>query len=170
MLDLYVYHINLGGQALAALSFLTPDEVQARGLPTEAVLGEVNPHRPNMTVEDFTPNAAFLEFLGRIIQTHAPALPSLQKQAVRVHNGPVYVMDWRTIHQGGQPPFEDVLGWFAVRQGEVIAESYNPNPSYQIISAHGPPSLEPWLEEKLLEAARQLEATPPQPLTFSENV
>ncbi len=160
MLDLYVYHINLGGQTMAALSFLTPDEVQAQGLPTEAVLGEVNPHRPDMTVEDFVPNAAFLEFLGHIIQTHAAALPSLQKQAARVRNGSVYVVDWRRVHQGGQPPFEDVIGWLAVRQGELIPQSYNPNPSYQIISAHGPMELEPLLEEKLLEAARRLEPAP----------
>lgn len=154
MLELYVYAINLGGQALAALSVLTPAEVERYGLPAEAVLGEVDPHRPNMTPADFTPNAAFLELLSDVIRQHAPQLDSLQKQAARVRNGAVYVIDWRSVQRGEQPPYEDMIGWFGVRQGQIIAASYNPNPNYQLLSAQGPLSLEAPLEAALLQAIR----------------
>ena len=40
MLELFVCQINLGGQTVAALPFLTPNEVEPYGLPAEAVLGE----------------------------------------------------------------------------------------------------------------------------------
>lgn len=163
MLELFVYQINLGGQTMAALSFLTPNEVEQYGLPAEAVLGEVDANRPNMTINDFTPNQTFLELLTAVIRQHAPELDSLRQQAARVQNGPVYVIDRRAIQQGGTPAFEDMIGWFGAREGQIMPDTYNPNPNYQLLSAGGPLVLEPALEEKLLAAVRErLLVGPPQ--------
>lgn len=150
MLDLYVYALKIEGNDLAALALLPPHIVEAHGLPTEAVLGEVDPRRPEMTVDGFTPNEAFLALLHAVVREHAPALPSVQRQVEAVQNGPVYVVDRRNLNAGERPPFEDVLGWFGVRNGVLLPESYNANPNYQLLNNAGPPQLEQPLEEALL--------------------
>lgn len=152
MLELYVYTINLGGQAMAALSLLAPGEVDQYGLVSESVLGEIDSRTPDMTVEQFTPNEDFLTLLHRIVARYAPELPVVQKQAANLQNGPVYVIDRRNVNAGEKPPFEDVLGWFAIRDGDLQLESYNPNPNYQLLSNGGPVQLDPFLEARLLEA------------------
>ena len=152
MLELFVYTIKIEGNDMAALSPLPPDVVQQHGLPSAAVFGEVDPRQPNMTVEGFTPNEDFLGLLHNVIAKHAPALESVQKQVTNVKNGAVYVVDRRTVNRGGTPPFEDILGWFAVRDGELQPDSFNPSPNYQLLSNSGPLELESELEEKLIDA------------------
>ena len=152
MLELFVYTIKLEGNDMAALSPLPPDIVQQHGLPTEAVIGEVDPRHPNMTPEQFTPNEKFLELLSSVIRTHAPQLDSIQMQVAKVNNGPVYVVDRRTVNQGGRPPYEDVIGWFGVRDSELQLDSWNPNPNYKLLTNAGPITLEPDLESKLIDA------------------
>jgi hypothetical protein len=152
MLELYVYTIKIEGNDMAALSLLPPDIVQKHGLPAAAVFGEVDPRRPEMTIDGFTPNEDFLALLNSVIATHATTLESVQKQLTKVKNGPVYVVDRRTVNKGGLPPFEDILGWFAVRDGEIIPDSFNPSPNYQLLSNNGPIELESELEEKLVDA------------------
>ena len=137
---------------MAALSLLPPDVVQQHGLPTAAVIGEVDPRRPDMTVDGFSPNEDFLALLANVIAQHAPALESVQKQLEKVKNGPVYVVDRRTVNKGGLPPFEDIVGWFAARDGALLPDSFNPSPNYQLLSNSGPIELEPELEEKLIDA------------------
>lgn len=156
MLDLYVYQINLEGNRMAALSFLSPDQVGEQGLPTEAVLGDVDPNRPEMTVDLFTPNDAFLKFLHSIIGENAHQLSVLQAQAEKVQNGPVYVMDYRSINKGQKPPFEDCLGWYGVRDGEILIETYNPSAHYKLMTNAGPIELEPSLEQILIERVEEI--------------
>ena len=152
MLDLYVYSIKIEGNDMAALSMLPPDVVNSSGLPAEAVLGEVDPRQPDMTVDGFTPNDAFLNLLSQIIVEHAPSLESVRKQAEKVQNGPVYVFDHRCINKGARPPFEDVIGWFGVRNGEIQTDTWNASPNYKLLTNDGPIELEQALEEKLLAA------------------
>ncbi len=141
---------------MAALSLLPPDAVDTAGLPTEAVLGEVDPNRPEMTVDLFTPNDAFLTFLHTIIAEHAHQLPVTQQQAEKVQNGPVYVMDRRSINQGERPPFEDCLGWYGVRNGEILVDTYNPSPNYKLLTNAGPLELDPMLEQILLTQIQKI--------------
>ena len=152
MLDLYVYSIKIEGNDMAALSMLPPDVVNTKGLPAQAVLGEVDPRQPDMTVDGFTPNDAFLELLSQVIIEHAPQLETVQKQAENVQNGPIYVVDHRNVNRGDKPPFEDVIGWFGVRDGEILTDSWNLSPNYKLLSNDGPIELEMVLEEKLMEA------------------
>lgn len=152
MLNLYVYSIKIEGNDMAALSMLSPDTVNTRGLPAQAVMGEVDPRQPDMTVDGFTPNEAFLELLSNVIIEHAPQLETVQKQAAKVQNGPVYVVDHRNINRGKKPPFEDVIGWFGVRDGHILADTWNLSPNYKLLSNDGPIELETVLEDRLLDA------------------
>ena len=152
MLELFVYTIKLEGNDMAALSLLPPDIVQQYGLPTEAVIGEVDHRHPDMTPEHFTPNDKFLDLLSGVIRAHAPRLESIQKQVAKIDNGPVYVVDRRSANQGERPPFEDVIGWFGVRNGELQLDSWNPNPNYKLLTNAGPIELESALEPHLVDA------------------
>ena len=157
-MELFVYSIKIEGNALAALSLLPPHIVEQAGLPTEAVLGDVDPRRSEMTVEQFTPNEKFVQFLHQIIGRYAHTLPSVQTLAQKVHNGPVYVMDQRSLQKGLRPPFEDVIGWYGARNGELLPETYNGNPNYALLSSAGPITLEEPLEKALFEAILALPA------------
>lgn len=137
---------------MAALALLPPDIVQQYGLPTEAVIGEVDPRHPEMTPEHFTPNEKFIELLSNVIRSHAPQLDSVHKQVARIENGPAYIVDRRTANKGERPPYEDVIGWFGVRDGELQSDSWNPNPNYKLLTNAGPIELEPDLEQKLVDA------------------
>lgn len=156
MLDLYVYAVKIEGNDLAALSFVHPDVVGQSGLPAEAVIGEVDPRQPEMTVEGFRPNESFLAFLHELIAEHASDLPALQDQAKLVGNGPVYVMDYRSINKGEKPPFEDVVGWFGVADGRILIETYNANPNYKLLTNAGPFVLDERLESILVERVNRL--------------
>ena len=116
------------------------------------MIGEVDPRHQEMTPEHFTPNEKFLELLSDVIRQHAPQLESVQKQVARVENGPVYVVDRRSANRGERPPYEDVIGWFGVRNSELQTDSWNPNPNYKPLTNAGPIELEPALEEKLIDA------------------
>jgi hypothetical protein len=130
------------GEARAVLSLLPPDFVQQHGLPGEAVLGDVIPDQPEMSADQFTPNEAFLLALHAIVQAYGPELPSVQKQLQAVRNGAVYVVDRRSARAGQRPPFQDVIGWFGVREGILQPESYNANPNYRLMGDAGPPQPE----------------------------
>lgn len=156
-MELYVYTVKIEGNDLAALSFLPPDDVARYGLPTEAILGDVPARQPDMTVDSFTPNDKFILFLSKVISDHAPGLASVQQQAARVKNGPVYVIDYRNVNRGERPPFEDIIGWFGVRNGQIVPDSYSANPNYQLISNAGPLQLDPHLETQLRAAVRAIQ-------------
>lgn len=156
MLELYVYTVKIEGNDLAALSLLPPDVVSQFGLPAGAVIGEVDPRQSDMTVEGLNKNDAFLAFFHKIIGEHAHTLPEMAAQAEKVGNGPVYVMDKRSINAGEKPPFEDAIGWYGSRDGEILVESYNANPNYQPLTNAGPFQLDSVLEEKLVDATYAL--------------
>ena len=158
MLELYVYTINLAGNRIAALSLVPPEQVTQAGLPTEAILGDVDPAQKEMTIDNFTPNERFVLFLTKIVETHAATLPDVVAQAEKVKNGPVYVIDYRSVNSGEKPPFEDVIGWFGARNGEIVPDSYSANPNYQLLTNAGPPQLDPTLETALLTAIREIQA------------
>ena len=154
-MELYVYTIMIEGNQMGALSVLAPDEVTEKGVPAEAVLGEVDPRTPDMTVDGFTPNEEFINFMSSIIGPLAETLPLMKEQAERIQNGPCYVMDFRSINTGQKPPFEDIIGWYGTKNGQIVPNTYNPNPNYKLLTNAGPIQLQPELEEALLKAIKE---------------
>lgn len=157
MLELFVYTVKIEGNDLAALALLPPGDVQRYGLPTEAILGDVPVRQKEMTVDGFTPNERFVLYLTNIVEMHAPELDEVRRQAAKVGNGPVYIIDYRNVNEGQKPPFEDVVGWFGARDGEIVADTYNANPNYQLLTNAGPPQLHPTLEAKLMDGLREIQ-------------
>jgi hypothetical protein len=109
------------------LSRLSPDQVQALGgLPREAIAGVFVGEA--MRVDDFRPNPAFVEFMHDVIRTAGPVDRDLRAAAQARGEGWVYIIDLRTTQgPGGAVPPEDLIGAFEVRNGSIVAGSYQAN-------------------------------------------
>jgi hypothetical protein len=133
------------------LSILNPDQVESLGgLPVDAIVGSVAGEE--LSSQTFRPNAAFIDFLHKIIEEDGPDDPGLRAAAREQVDGWVYVIDMRTPDgpQGRVPP-DDIIGGFAVRTGEVVRRSYQPNPKYVAFTSQGLISLPPFLHQAFVD-------------------
>lgn len=154
MFDLYVFTFHNNGQLHRALAVLSPDQVGEHGLPTEAVLGQINALMPSMTPDQFESNEAFLRLLHQVVQEQAPHLLTLQSLAKTQGTGEIALIDERV------PPAEveqeDIVGWFQVSRGEIKPQSYRPNEHYRLLTNRGPLQLPSLLQETLLNHIHHL--------------
>jgi len=153
---LWVLHVQNGpedkGQYL--LSALSPGIVFKKGVPREAILGELAGNAGQISPEGFRPNPVFIQFLHWVIARHSTQCSDLVEEAKRQQEGYVYVIDQRTPTPGGQVPLEDIIGVFEVKGGELA--TYRASPNHQLLTQQGPLRLTPWYQEKLLEELRKL--------------
>jgi hypothetical protein len=136
------------------ISVLPPEDVFARGLTPEAIVGKLTSplgEGEAITPEDFARNRLFVEFLHEVIARHAPELAALRAEARRIGEGWVYVIDARTADPRGRVPPEDTLGAFEVTAGRVVIDSYRRNAKHVTLSKDGFFELDAVLRERLLE-------------------
>lgn len=150
-MELFVFTFHHDGQIYRALSPLSPDQVGTYGLPTEAVLGQVDAALPSMTTEQFEQNQAFIDFLHQLIQSYGPTLPVFKEQALSMGSGTLIITDQRTQSSHQTPQKEDMIGQFSLQRGEIIPYSYISNPEYRVLTDNGPIQLVQPLEEILLD-------------------
>ena len=137
-MDLFVYTFHADGNIHRALSVLDPSIVGDRGIPTESVLGEINAHLPSMTPDQFETNDAFINLLHQVVQEQVPAIQEYQEQAGVIATGILSVVDLRAGKITGETSEEDLIGQFTVRTGDILADTYAPNPKYKPLSNNGP--------------------------------
>lgn len=154
-MDLFVYTFHHEGNIHRALSILDPAVVGDRGIPTESVLGEISAHLPSMTPDQFEANEAFVTLLHQIVQDKAPLIPEYQKQAQVSGIDILPIVDLRAGKITGEATAEDMIGQFEIRFGQIVSNSYKPNPAYKLLTDNGPIQLHPVLEIELLEQAKQ---------------
>jgi hypothetical protein len=137
------------------VSILTPDEARGLGgLPKKAVVGTLAELAGE--VEQFRPNPAFVEFMHEVIRSVGPGDAGLRAAAAAQGEGWVYVVDLRTPEgpQGRVPP-EDIVGGFAVANGEIVEGSYRANDAHVLLTRNGVVSLPEPLRRALLERLRE---------------
>jgi hypothetical protein len=105
----------------------------------------------SLTPLNFKPNTVFVDFLHEVIARRGPESSSLQSAARAQGEGWVYLIDARTPTPEGDVPVHDILGAFAVKSGELVAGSYQPNRHHTILSPDGIFQLESTLFESLME-------------------
>jgi len=96
----------------------------------------------------------FIDFMHEVIRASAPLEAGLRQAAAEQKAGWVYVIDLRTPDgPQGTVPAEDIIGAFAVRDGELLPESYQPNSKHLVLTKDGPVQLPQSLKEALVRAA-----------------
>ena len=144
------------------LSLLAPSEVEQFGrLPREAIVGEfLHPPAAGRPLDPATLriNARFVHFVHVVIARWAPKSPEFASAAERQRDGWIYVLDARTPTPEGRVPPEDILGAFEVRDGVVVADSYQPFPEHMVFTERGVVQLTPFLRERFVLELNQLPA------------
>ncbi len=154
-----VYQVETSEGRKDYVSILPPERLSSRGLPPEAIVGVLS--RPLdegdvITPENFARNRIFVEFLHAAIARRGPLLPGLVAEAKRQGDGSVVVIDGRTRTPAGAVPPEDIIGAFAVKDGQVVPNSYLANPRHRIVSTDGFFRLPAELHAALLEELANL--------------
>ena len=132
-------------------------------IPAEAVMGVcLTPMQGNeqrVAPENFAPNRYFLDLLHDVVALHGPSTPHLQELAKGIRNGPVYVIDERTLAPESELSGEDLIGQFEAKDGKIVPASYRPNGAYCLLTSDGFIELHPELEDHLTEALASIPRT-----------
>jgi hypothetical protein len=125
-----------------------------RGLVPQAIVGVLK--RPPVVgqalkPEDFARNRVFVDYLHDFLKRELPKAPAMRVEARRQGKGWVYVIDRRTPTPAGEVPPHDIIGAVEVRDGELVPDSYQPNPNHVILSDRGLFQLDPQLHARLVE-------------------
>lgn len=155
-MDLFVYTFHHDGNVHRALSVLDPTTVGDKGIPTESVLGEITSSLPSMTPDQFDTNENFLQFLHQLITDRVPNIQEYRQQARMIGTGILPIIDGRAGKFTGEASDEDLIGHFSLRTGNILPNSYIPNPAYKVLTDNGPIQLHAGLEALFLERIRQL--------------
>jgi hypothetical protein len=154
---MYIYTIKVNNKRQQVVSFLTPEEINDRDLPSASILGTLlESNSQNINLDNFVPNPNFIDFLHSIIAKFAPDTPGINAEAKRQKNGWIYLIDARHNRLEENVFPEDIIGAFEVNEGEIKAESYQRNNNHLIFSQNGFFKLEPRLEKHLIEETRKL--------------
>jgi hypothetical protein len=138
------------------VSFASPADVAARGIPEDAIIGTLPSNVLEINQATIAQNPSFVLFLHRVIAMHGPADPSLMNKALQIGRGSLFLIDGRATTPGGQQESEDVFGVFQVEGGQIIKDSYRPNPDYLLVGKRGLFVLDTWFHARLLEELAKL--------------
>ena len=141
-------------------SFLSPEDLQRLGgIPPQAIVGivaQTGLDSRQFTPETFKPNSVFREYLHEVIGQCGLESPGMQKEARRIGDGHVYIIDRRTPTPQGKVPPEDIIDSFEVKHGQLVSGSYQANTEHKIVSERGLFQLPQKLKRCLVEAMRNL--------------
>jgi hypothetical protein len=139
-------------EKLRALSPLSPEQVEQIGsLKGEAILGFITGE--TLSLEYFSPNKVFKDFTQKVIASQAPKDSELQTAALEQQVGWLYIIDNRAADlEREETSPEDILGVFEIKDGRIVANSYQPNENYLLFGNNGLMQLPASLHESLVKA------------------
>jgi hypothetical protein len=150
---LYVYRVKFPDGMMDVVTLVPPALADNGGLAADAIIGVregAEVATEPITAENLKPNPNFALLLHDVVATHAPDLPALRDAARRQGAGRVHVVDARAKTSAADAPPQDILGSFEVKDGTIVADSYQQNPGHQLFSADGIFRLDPALHLQLM--------------------
>lgn len=145
-----IFSVNIKGERLFCVSFVSPKEAAQAGIADEAVIGIVD-STLSLTPAHFKRNAAFRRVLHQVIARVGPSLPELKSEAQRQGEGFVYLIDARVKDPAGKIEPEDILGAFRVVGGTITSDTYQMNENHRILSENGLFRLHPTIQAELVK-------------------
>lgn len=147
----HLYDVETDDGPVSMIAVIPPESAMEAGLPSPSVVGSVPQGAGEITLENFTPNQEFSDFLSFVIAKHGAADPALVSQAKEQGDGWVLMVDLRVDEDEAEVETEDVLGAFRVEGGEVVPGSFRGNPNHELLSERGLVQVDEWVHEKLIE-------------------
>jgi hypothetical protein len=143
---------------LKAFSPLSPEQVEQIGsLKGEAIIGFITGHLSLLSLENFYPNKLFKDFMQNVISTEAPKDSEIQAVALEQQEGWIYIVDRRVPgNPQKETSQEDILGALEIKNGRIVANSYQPNKNYLIFGENGLLQLPDLLHQALISALEAL--------------
>jgi hypothetical protein len=155
----HLYDVETEDGWVCMIATLPPDVAMEHGLPSPAVAGSVPKGSGEITLENFTPNPEFSDFLHYVIGKYGADDPALRDQAKEQGDGWIYMIDLRVGEDEeavSTVASEDILGAFRVEGGSVVPGSYRGNPNHLVLSERGLVQVDGWVQERLVEELLQL--------------
>jgi hypothetical protein len=126
---LTLLEIQRGDSVEKVMTYLTQEDLDALGgLPPQSVVALIGEDGVSRI------NGVFREFLHEAIEHFAPK--EMQEAARDAGNGRVVYVDDRAP-EGEEVAREDIIGWFQVAGGAIVAGSYKANPDHQLLTGRG---------------------------------
>lgn len=125
------------------------------GQSSRTVLGWVKPGDSADEATSFQENPRFLELLHESIANTLATPgsdPLIENEAAQRGEGWLHINDQRNIaalNRVGDP--DDIIGTVMVRDGKILASTYQPMPSYRVCTSDGLTRLSDGLNSRLLE-------------------
>jgi hypothetical protein len=146
--DILMYTILRDGRECTVLSLMPLEVGFEKGIPSEAILGELSAELSDDSGEGFTPNVAFIKFMHESIATHVRSCPSLIERAKRLGNGQLPLLDGRLPPEQKKVNAEDVIGLLEVEEQRIVR--YIACMQHRIVNDHGVMKLDEWLLDRLV--------------------
>ena len=147
----HLYDVETEEGPVSMIAVLPPESAVEGGLPSPAIVGTVPKGATEITLENFTPNPEFSDFLNFVIAKYGVDDPALQEQAKEQGDGWIYMVDLRAGEDEETVASEDLLGAFRVEGGQVAPGSYRVNPDHLLLSERGLVQVDEWVRERLVE-------------------
>jgi hypothetical protein len=155
----HLYDVETEEGPVKMIAVLAPEAAAASGLPSPAVLGTVPAEAAEITLDNFTPNPEFSDFLNYVIAKYGADDPALHAQAAAQGDGWIYMIDLRVGDEDEEVEAiatEDILGAFRVEGGRVAPGSYRGNPNHLLLNERGLVKIDEWVHERLVEELSML--------------
>lgn len=133
-MNLFSFPVNDDGIARTFLSILDPSD--KKKFSKKAIVGYLLDNDKPVTHSNIRYNPEFVDIFHKIIVLTALRSQEVMADAGIQQVGFVYITDQRNPSRDADKP-EDIVGSFEVKDGNMVPLSYQPNPSYQIISDSG---------------------------------
>ncbi len=149
-MELFVYTTLIDDIERALLSPIKMDDASENGLKGKSVIGYLKNPDKEISKDNVVINPDFTQVFQQTVKSTGLQSDELKNSARQQQNGYMYVIDQRAIHKDTKP--YDIVGAFEVKNGQIIADSYQPNKNYEIISIDGLFKLPSVYEENILRA------------------
>lgn len=146
---MHVYEIEKDGSWRFILSVISPEIGFEKGLPEKSIIGEYKSSGCQEIPENFLTNPKFFDFLNETIRKHASYSKDVITTVSKIKEGIFEVVDERNDNISRLD--EDTIGAFKVEDGNLIVNSYQPNPNYKLVGSSGQFNPPIWLKTKLEE-------------------
>lgn len=150
MMNLYAYKTRVNDRELMLLSLIDlQHEANVKG--DKAIIGYLKDEYGPVEHDNIFYNPQFIDRFHKTMKFFAQFSDAMISMAEQQQHGFIYITDQRGKDEKEQDA-ADIIGSFEVKNGEILHDSYQPNPAYRLVSKKGLFRLPQELEALLLTA------------------